>query len=72
MPRPYTVKLVIKTLEKEGFFFISQSGSHAKYRKVNTPALTVIVPIHGKDIKYGTFKSILRQSMLKENNFQKK
>ncbi len=72
MPRGYAVKLVVKVLENEGFFFISQTGAHAKYRKTGRPNLTVIIPIHGKDIKYGTFKSILRQSQLKESNFRKK
>jgi predicted RNA binding protein YcfA (HicA-like mRNA interferase family) len=48
MPRPYSTKLVVKVLESEGFFFISQTGSHAKYRKEGHPTLTVIVPIHGK------------------------
>jgi predicted RNA binding protein YcfA (HicA-like mRNA interferase family) len=72
MPRPYPTKLVVKVLESEGFFFISQTGSHAKYRKEGHPTLTVIVPIHGKDIKYGTFKSILRQSNLKETDFDNK
>ncbi|HLD81741.1 MAG TPA: type II toxin-antitoxin system HicA family toxin [Patescibacteria group bacterium] len=39
---------------------MSQTGSHAKYRKSSHPPLTVIVPIHGKEIRYGTFRSILR------------
>ncbi|OGH77664.1 MAG: hypothetical protein A3C10_00600 [Candidatus Magasanikbacteria bacterium RIFCSPHIGHO2_02_FULL_48_18] len=71
MPKPYPVRLVIQVLERKGFFFVSQSGSHAKYRKKGNPTLTVIVPIHGKDIRYGTFRSILRQAKLKESDFQK-
>ncbi|PIR74924.1 MAG: type II toxin-antitoxin system HicA family toxin [Candidatus Magasanikbacteria bacterium CG_4_9_14_0_2_um_filter_42_11] len=70
MPKPYLLKLVIAVLERKGFSFISQTGSHAKYRKGGRPALVVIVPIHGKEIKYGTFRSILRQSRLKEEDFQ--
>jgi predicted RNA binding protein YcfA (HicA-like mRNA interferase family) len=61
----------MKVLEGNGFFFVSQSGSHAKYRKIGTPTLTAIVPIHGKEIRYGTFRSILRQSKLREEDFQK-
>ncbi|MDO8499710.1 MAG: type II toxin-antitoxin system HicA family toxin [bacterium] len=70
MPRPFPLKLVLKTLERKGFFFISQSGSHAKYRKIGNPTLTVIVPIHGKEILYGTFRSILRQSKLQPGDFE--
>ena len=71
MPKPYPVRLVVQVLERKDFFFVSQSGSHAKYRKEGNPTLTVIVPIHGKDVRYGTFRSILRQSKLKESDFQK-
>jgi len=69
MPRPYPLKLVIKVLLSKGFFFVSQTGSHAKYRKTGSSCLNVIVPIHGKEIRYGTFRSILRQSELKESDF---
>ncbi len=54
MPKPIPFRLVLKTLESKGFFFVSQTGSHAKYRKVGNPTLNVIVPIHEKDIRYGT------------------
>ncbi len=72
MPKAYSAKLIIKVLESKDFFFVSQTGSHAKYRKKNSPTLNVIVPIHAKDIRYGTFRSILRQSQLKEDDFKKK
>ncbi|MEA3272901.1 MAG: type II toxin-antitoxin system HicA family toxin [Patescibacteria group bacterium] len=71
MPKPFLLRLVIKVLEKKGFFFVSQTGSHIKYRKEGNPILTVIIPNHKKDIKYGTFRSILRQSRLKEDDFKK-
>ena len=69
MPRPIPLKSVLKVLQRKGFFFVSQSGSHAKYRKIGIPTLNVIVPIHGKEIPYRTFKSIVRQSRLTEENF---
>lgn len=69
MPKPYLLKIIIKVLEMKGFFFVSQKGSHAKYRKIGNPTLTVIVPIHGKEIPYGTFCSILRQAHLTEDDF---
>ncbi|HBU07302.1 MAG TPA: type II toxin-antitoxin system HicA family toxin [Candidatus Magasanikbacteria bacterium] len=72
MPKPYPLRLVVKVLESKGFFFVSQTGSHAKYRKVGNPTLTVIVPIHGKEVQHGTFRSILRQANLTEDDFEKK
>jgi len=71
MPNPITVKRVIKTLEENGFVFVSQKGSHAKYCRRGVPPLIVIVPIHGKEILYGTFRSTLRQSKLSESDFRK-
>jgi len=72
MPKPYSLRLVVRVLESKGFFFVSQTGSHAKYRKIGNPTLTVIVPIHGNEIRYGTSRSILRQSNLTEDDFKKK
>lgn len=71
MPRTYLAKHVVHVLEHEGFFFVSQNGSHAKYRKIGNPTLTVVVPMHRKEIPHGTFRSILRQSQLNESDFQK-
>ena len=70
MPRPLPLKLVLEVLRRKGFFFVSQRGSHAKYRKLGHPTLTVIVPIHGKEIPYGTFRSVLRQTDLTESDFE--
>jgi predicted RNA binding protein YcfA (HicA-like mRNA interferase family) len=71
MPKLYSSKEIVKVLLKKGFIFISQKGSHAKYRKIGTPAVTVIVPARKKQIPVGTFKSILRQSNLSEDDFFK-
>jgi predicted RNA binding protein YcfA (HicA-like mRNA interferase family) len=69
MPKPYPVRLVLQVLASKGFFFVSQSGSHAKYRKPGNPTLNVIIPIHEKEVRYGTFRSILRQSRLHQSDF---
>ncbi len=69
MPKQYSVRLVIKVLLSQDFFFVSQKGSHAKYRKMGNPTRTVIVPKHEKDLRYGTFKSILEQANLRESDF---
>ena len=70
MPKPFKLKLVLKVLLAKGFFFVSQNGSHAKYRSAGNPVLTVIVPIHGKEIPHGTFRSILRQAKLQQSDFE--
>ena len=61
---------IIKALEENGFVFVSQKGSHAKYRKKdNEITITVIVPTPRKEIPIGTFRSILRQSKLDDKDF---
>lgn len=69
MPKLYSSKNIIKVLEYHGFIYISQKGSHIKYRKHGSPTLTVIVPANRREIPLGTFRSILRQSHLQEINF---
>jgi len=72
MPKPYPLRLLIRILKSKGFFFVSQTGSHAKYRKEGATTLTVIIPIHDKEIIYGTFRSIIRQANLTKEDFYKK
>ena len=66
MPKLYSSRQIVKTLEKQGFVFVSQRGSHAKFRKGE---LTTIVPMGKREIPAGTFSSILRQSQLKKKDF---
>lgn len=72
MPKLYSSSEIIKVLQKRGFVYISQKGSHAKFRKIGSPTLTVIVPAGKREIPSGTFRSILRQANLTENDFKKK
>ena len=60
MPPVLKPDQVIKGLEKNGFVFIKQRGSHRKYKKDNR---TVIVPMH-YELATGILKSILEQSGL--------
>ncbi|MCX6810227.1 MAG: type II toxin-antitoxin system HicA family toxin [Candidatus Berkelbacteria bacterium] len=71
MPKLYSSKQIVKILLERGFLFISQRGSHQKYRKIGNPTLTVIIPADRKEIPFGTFRSILRQSGLTEEDFKK-
>lgn len=70
MPKLYSSKHIIKILHKKDFYFVSQKGSHIKYRKNSKPVATVIIPDKRKEIPLGTFRSILRQSKLTENDFK--
>lgn len=63
---------IIKALEKSGFVYKSQRGSHVKY--VNTDkgksTKTVIIPMH-HEVARGTLRSILEQAGLSLDNFLK-
>lgn len=57
---------VIKVLERAGFVFIKQSGSHRIYVKGK---LGVTVAYHNKDLKPKTLKHIIKQSGLELEGF---
>ena len=57
----------IKVLEKAGFYFKRQEGSHIVLRKDN-PFAQVVVPEH-KELDRGTLRSIIRQSSLSLDEF---
>jgi len=67
MPKLYSSGHIAKALQRKGFIYISQKGSHVKFHK---PGFTVIVPANRKEIPCGTFRSILRQSGLTEEDFK--
>jgi predicted RNA binding protein YcfA (HicA-like mRNA interferase family) len=54
-------KEVIRALEKGGFYFARQKGSHKLYKKGK---LRVTVPYHNKDLAPGTMRQIIEQSGL--------
>ncbi|MFA5517972.1 MAG: type II toxin-antitoxin system HicA family toxin [Spirochaetota bacterium] len=58
---------IINILEKNGFIFRSQKGSHCKFIK---ESYIVIIPHPRKEIPMGTFMSIIRQSGLKKEDFE--
>jgi predicted RNA binding protein YcfA (HicA-like mRNA interferase family) len=57
---------VVRALERIGFVYVSQKGSHVKLRR---NANTVIVPQHS-EIKQGTLHSIARQAGLTWGDFR--
>lgn len=70
MPKIYSAKDVIKTLQKAGFTKISQKGSHIKLKGIkNGRIVTAIIPNH-KTIAKGTFISILKQADMSKMEFE--
>ncbi|MBK8568737.1 MAG: type II toxin-antitoxin system HicA family toxin [Nitrosomonadales bacterium] len=67
MAELYSSRAIVNILLRHGFIFISQKGSHKKFRKGER---TVIVPDPKKEIPLGTFASILRQSGLSKEDFK--
>jgi predicted RNA binding protein YcfA (HicA-like mRNA interferase family) len=62
MPRRLSSAEVVRILDDHGFVFVSQKGSHQKFR---TPAgRVVIVPAGRREIPVGTIISIIKQSGL--------
>lgn len=59
---------VIKILERAGFNFVRQKGSHRMYIKEHKG---VTVPYHNKDLRKGTLRSIIKQSGLSTEEFLK-
>ena len=60
---PMTPKQMVKHLKKNGFYEISQRGSHLKMRDDKGHQTTV--PMHKKDLSTGTEDAILKQAGLK-------
>ena len=52
---------LVKVLNKAGFYEVRSKGSHLQFKKGN---LLVTVPMHNRDLKIETIKSILRQSKM--------
>jgi len=69
LPR-LTANEVILILQQHGFVFISQRGSHQKWRKYDA-GKQVIVPYHkGKQLPLGTIRSIIAGSGISEEEFR--
>ena len=57
---------VIRVLQQIGFIEDRQKGSHKIFKK---GTLRVTVPIHTRDLKRGTVRSIVEQTGLTEEEF---
>ena len=67
MPKLYSSRHIIAVLHSHSFVEVDQTGSHKKFR---LESLTAIVPAAKREIPYGTFMSILRQSGLRKQDFE--
>ncbi len=68
MPNIYSSRQILSALSKFGFTFISQNGSHGKYK--NSDGNIVIIPMAKKEIPEGTFRSILKQADISLHDFK--
>lgn len=66
---PYKAREVLAALQRAGFVIKRQSGSHVVLRHAD--GRQTYVAMHAKDVPRGTFRSILRQSGLTEEEFKK-
>ena len=62
-----TGKQFCKILTKKGWLLIRITGSHHIYRKTGIP-IAISVPVHGKDLKIGLLKSLMKQAGLTEKD----
>ena len=66
---PYKAREVLARLQRAGFLIKRQSGSHVVLRHSN--GRQTYVAMHGGDIPNGTFRTILKQAGLTEEEFKK-
>lgn len=70
MPKLYSGKDVLKTLQRAGFRVVSQKGSHIKLKGLFHNQIHIaIVPNH-RQIARGTFESILKQVEMTHLEFE--
>ncbi len=65
---PYKAREVLARLQRAGFIITRLSGSHAVLRHAD--GRQTYVAMHPGDIPTGTFRSILKQSGLTEDQFR--
>lgn len=70
--KPEPARKIVKRLEKNGFIFIHQKGSHRYYLKQeSSKRFLTSVPMHPGDLSVGTIQAIIRQSGLQREDFYK-
>lgn len=62
-------RVVVAALQRAGFAPHHQSGSHPVLKRAGDPPRRVTVPMHGRDLKMGTLRSIVREAGLTVDEF---
>ena len=65
---PYKAREVLARLQRAGFVVKRQSGSHVVLR--HPDGRQTYVAMHTRDVPTGTFRSILKQARLTEDEFR--
>lgn len=65
---PYKAKEILRKLKSAGFEERRQSGSHLVLRHAD--GRQTYLPMHTGDVPTGTFRSILKQACLTEEEFR--
>ena len=55
---------LVSALRKAGWYIDRTHGSHVIMRHENRPGIKIVVPVHGKPVKPGTFSNILKKAEL--------
>jgi predicted RNA binding protein YcfA (HicA-like mRNA interferase family) len=58
LPRDLSGEQLAKMLERLGYRFVRQNGSHARFTHPGPPQAHVVIPMH-KQLKVGTLHDIL-------------
>jgi predicted RNA binding protein YcfA (HicA-like mRNA interferase family) len=66
---PYKAREILNRLQRAGFAVKRQSGSHVVLR--HSDGRQTYVAMHPGDVPTGTFRAILKQSALTEEEFRK-
>ena len=70
MSKTYSGKQIKKILEKIGYKFINQKGSHVKLEKIIDNKKTIIIVPDHKTLKKGTLNNILKKTGLSINDLK--
>lgn len=65
---PFKAKEVLSRLRRAGFEVRRQSGSHVVLR--HPDGRQTYVPVHTGDVPSGTFRAILKQAGLRDEDFR--
>ncbi|MCX6346643.1 MAG: type II toxin-antitoxin system HicA family toxin [Actinobacteria bacterium] len=60
------IREIIRIIKKDGWFMVSQKGSHRQFKHHAKPGRVTIAGNPGDDISAGTLNSVLKQAGIKQ------